>query len=80
VDIIEQMIGTCTCLTKTPDIQYHDDSCLYKRLALSRDNFEQWFLSIPDADETLLNKNKKGDYKDLDIGLAYYAFVAGVKS
>lgn len=27
-------IGACTCLTKTPDIQYHKDGCHYKKLVL----------------------------------------------
>lgn len=28
--LISQMVGGCTCMTKTPDIQYHKDGCQYK--------------------------------------------------
>lgn len=29
-NLISQMVGGCTCMTKTPDIQYHQDGCQYK--------------------------------------------------
>lgn len=29
--VLELTVGTCTCLTKTPEPEYHDSSCLYKR-------------------------------------------------
>ncbi len=44
------------------------------------DKFEEWFLSIPDADKTLLNKNKDGHYSDPSIELLKSAYVAGLKS
>ena len=31
VDSLEKLkIGSCTCLTKTPDVEYHSDECRYR--------------------------------------------------
>lgn len=43
-------------------------------------DFEHWFLSINDVDETLLDKDETGKYKDDDINFAYASFCAGVRS
>lgn len=32
LDINEQLIGSCSCLTKTPDPKYHDKLCYYRLL------------------------------------------------
>ena len=42
-----------------------------------REMFENWFLGIPDVDESLLNKDKRDNYIDTDIALNYEAFKAG---
>lgn len=26
------LIGSCNCLTKTPEVEYHKDYCKYKRI------------------------------------------------
>ncbi len=44
------------------------------------EKFEAWFLSIPGADETLLDKNPDGSYCDHDIELLKSAFEAGFRS
>jgi hypothetical protein len=30
--IIKQMVGSCSCMTKTPIPEYHEDDCLYRVL------------------------------------------------
>lgn len=42
-----------------------------------KEKFEEWFLAQIDVDETLLDKDKNGRYKDTDIDLMLAAFEAG---
>lgn len=30
--LLSLSVATCTCCTKTPDIQYHDTTCIYRRV------------------------------------------------
>lgn len=34
-------VGSCSCLTKTPDPQYHDDGCVYKRIGAALARYDE---------------------------------------
>lgn len=74
-----RQLGSCNCMTKTPDAEMHAESCAYKHLANAQETFERWFLRIPDVDETLLDKNKAGDYIDDSMNLALVSYCQGIK-
>ena len=38
--IRRNMVASCKCGTKTPDVEYHDDDCLYRVLVESHDLIE----------------------------------------
>lgn len=46
----------------------------------AKDKFESRYLSISDADETLLDKDEKGNYKDSLIDSWWYWFACGYSS
>lgn len=31
--VIPLMVGTCSCGVKTPEVKFHDDACVYRRVA-----------------------------------------------
>lgn len=33
IKLMTAMISSCTCLTKTPQVQYHDESCKFRTLS-----------------------------------------------
>ena len=37
LNIARTEIGSCTCVTKTPDPQYHDERCTYRVLCVLTD-------------------------------------------
>lgn len=78
--IRKMQIGSCNCLTKTPDLQYHKGWCKYRKLGNAIETFEKWFLSLPDVDETLLSKNKLGWYENEDIRFAFVAYCQGLRT
>lgn len=70
-------ITSCTCLKKTPEVIYHEEWCNYRKLDNAVESFEEWFLSIPDVDESLLQKDK-GFYTDKDILFTFLAYCQGL--
>ena len=62
-------IASCNCLTKTPDIAYHSDSCRYKELAglLVGDNLS----ALAERDE---KRDKEVRAKALEDAAEYRAF------
>lgn len=73
------MIASCSCLTKTPDLRYHKEWCVCRKLETAIEGFETWFLAIPGADRNSLNKNKDGVYVDVTATLSFMAYCAGIK-
>ena len=73
-------VGSCKCMTKTPDPEWHDAACPYRKLDSAQAGFDAWFLGIPDVDERLIATDGAGNYIDHDIGLMYAAYCAGIKA
>ena len=40
LDINLRMVGSCTCMTKTPELKYHADSCYFKKLGVRLEEVE----------------------------------------
>lgn len=39
--ILSLMIGSCTCRAKTPEVQYHNDTCCYRLLSKKLDELDR---------------------------------------
>ena len=73
-------VGSCNCMTKTPKVEHHKTWCRYRKLESAIDLFEEWILSLPDVDETLLSKNKLGWYENENMRFAFVVYCQGLRT
>ncbi len=61
MNIIENLLSACTCLTKTPDINYHKEYCNYKQSQEEIMQMQQW---VKEAVQYLTSITGKWDYPE----------------
>lgn len=69
--------GSCSCLTKTNEVKYHDELCAYRKLFDSRINFEQYLIS--NGFDSILTIDSTDNYIDKNTNLLYAVFCEGIK-
>lgn len=72
------LCGSCSCLTKTNEVRYHDELCAYRKLFESRINFEQYLISNG-LDSNILAVDSTDNYIDKNTNLLYAVFCEGIK-
>lgn len=69
--LVLRMIGSCTCLTKTNDHNYHNESCMYKILSIFLEKYDMYLFN------EVLEETKMQRIEDVkDEG--YCAYVNGI--